>query len=1239
MLAPAKYFQGGNPVRTAWLVVLASYLVIYGAFLLHTGGFPYTIDNNESFSSLVHARNLADFDLGRSFGLTDESYALTEAGHPYIHSHQGNFPRIFAFLIYLLGAKSIESQIWITTFTIGLVAIWLAFRFASRLGGPWVGALACLILMTDYVLFAQWQVNTYRVWHAFFFFSSLECVHLATARRRWLGWVVAVANFAALFYWEYVFGAFIGLMAALYTLLVHRRAWRALLLAWSGIAGGGLVAASTLLAQLTAYMGWGNVLRDIRYTLLARNSASNHALAAEINAFYDRHNILFWQNYVDASPLKSWRVAWEGFLDFHWRYSSPVLVALTLVVLAAWLIARLPGLGRLRTRDASTGSPRLALLGRFVLLGLAGPSIWQLVNLLASGPADTPPSRLLPFAFSLLLPPACALVWFGNLSGLRRLSWRRLLAALGFFHTALALLQSWPALDRSGGNAELLHAIEPFQSRGLAFFMIAVSVLLALSLMAIGSAQVLGRGPARLILRLAGVVAVVLGAFAPVYFIFAGYVYSGYLHRQAPFLVFASDLLLAAAAAALAGAAWRAVRRNRRPVLQSLPARRPWMRAATGPALVVAALLVASGWISLQAALWRAAPPTNYRFLSQLRESPYRHASFAVSTYAAPVSVMTGSWAYFESTLFSGSVSLGPAGWSMPHDHQYLWFADRATNSAYGRPDFALHIVQPASVSVALDAAADATARPAEASALFRRARTPFQPFLQHRVAASDGSHFSLLRLDWDYPPYLKPHEAWISELARQLTLRQKLALSNSGETNRRWRVELELLDPAAAGAGIELIADGKPVDLPAFSSTGPLVTVLHADRLRLRIRRPAHGGRLRVTVNESTETVDLAALASPDVTFDWSSAQPHGKYTILPRFVAGFYLQTGMVHRAGQLAAELRYRYVHQDGTAEAATTVRLYAEGNPGSWRQVDSIVFLGNRGVPVRLADFRRANADTIAEHEHATSRGDPRTYEQWLADHLTAHPEEWTRPGIVTEALPSLLTAPSGSGEEVVRVVPLANAPAGRLQFSVSPGTRTKQGPEYFGLSFLRTASAKALTGALAVTDADSTQDLPFGRLHLKLRFPDNRWPQAEPILTTGSNEAGDIVYVIYADPGHIRIGFDHWFKGGPLSAPIPIDLAREHELEISIGSLFPASEDIVFLGRPAGEVASVKNRVVIKLDGTTVIDSEGTCYESHPSQVVLGRNLIKGTSAGPEFTGEVISATRTWPWPEEKPHNP
>jgi hypothetical protein len=54
------------------LVVLA-YLATTGWLLVSTDFLPYVMDNNESFSSLVHATNLDRFGFSSAFGLTDEA--------------------------------------------------------------------------------------------------------------------------------------------------------------------------------------------------------------------------------------------------------------------------------------------------------------------------------------------------------------------------------------------------------------------------------------------------------------------------------------------------------------------------------------------------------------------------------------------------------------------------------------------------------------------------------------------------------------------------------------------------------------------------------------------------------------------------------------------------------------------------------------------------------------------------------------------------------------------------------------------------------------------------------------------------------------------------------------------------------------------------------------------------------------------------------------------------------------
>src|SRR5947209_8990698 len=118
------------------LVGALAYALGYGGLLIWARGLPYVLDNNESFSSLWHAYNLYHFDIRQTWGLTDEACSPHPEAHPFVHTHQGNFPRLFAFLLFVLGARTIESQIVLTTVTVGGAAICFAYHFFSKLAGP-----------------------------------------------------------------------------------------------------------------------------------------------------------------------------------------------------------------------------------------------------------------------------------------------------------------------------------------------------------------------------------------------------------------------------------------------------------------------------------------------------------------------------------------------------------------------------------------------------------------------------------------------------------------------------------------------------------------------------------------------------------------------------------------------------------------------------------------------------------------------------------------------------------------------------------------------------------------------------------------------------------------------------------------------------------------------------------------------------------------------------------------------
>ena len=238
---------------------------LYALFIIRGHGVPYVMDNNETFSALLHAHNLWTFDFFQSFGLTDESTSPAPEGHPFAHTHQGNFPRLFAVVLYALGARSAESQIWITTMTIGAASVLMAYVFLRRLAGSLFAATAVLLLMSDYLMFAQWQVNIYRVWTGFLLFAALLCVHGLSEWRRWRWAAATILTYAALFYGELVFATFVSLAVGFYTIWTYRRPPRLIVIAALVQGTGVALALTTLAVQLVLFLGWQDILADLRY--------------------------------------------------------------------------------------------------------------------------------------------------------------------------------------------------------------------------------------------------------------------------------------------------------------------------------------------------------------------------------------------------------------------------------------------------------------------------------------------------------------------------------------------------------------------------------------------------------------------------------------------------------------------------------------------------------------------------------------------------------------------------------------------------------------------------------------------------------------------------------------------------------------------------------------------------------------------------------------------------------------
>jgi hypothetical protein len=126
------------------------------------------------------------------------------------------------------------------------------------------------------------------------------------------------------------------------------------------------------------------------------------------------------------------------------------------------------------------------------------------------------------------------------------------------------------------------------------------------------------------------------------------------------------------------------------------------------------------------------------------------------------VAYFTNSWAYFDANaaLAEGNVTLGPNGYRVKRDSAYVWFADRSVNAAYDKPEYFMAMTyQGLGLAHLTDDKAARRPRAGDVP-LIRAVREGRTSYLHPVEVARDPSpldRWSIVRLDWDFPPFLQP--------------------------------------------------------------------------------------------------------------------------------------------------------------------------------------------------------------------------------------------------------------------------------------------------------------------------------------------------------------------------------------------------------------------------------------------------------------------------------------------------
>jgi hypothetical protein len=700
--------------RTFWTlfwVLVCLHQLYFGWFMVRSDFVPYVMDGNETFSVWWHAHNLYTFSFWKSFGLTDESYGLTEASHPFFHTHQGNMPRLFGFLIYALGARTVEAQVLVTTLIIGNLTLFFCYASIAKLTRPAIAFMFCLFLFSDYLLYAQWHVVTYRVWYGFIFFGTLFAISHAAPENRIWPYALLGLLFFLLFYFELVFAGYVSIAAGLWALWLHWGSPKRIAALYAVQLIAGVAALTLLFSQLVLVFGIDVVKADFSTTFLARNASTAGITYGSVEAYFHGHNIVFWNNFRDGGSLRTLVMFVRSIGNYIFQVWTPVFFILIGVPFAGVLISFLQRSPDQRNavenpaahdskscsfaypfearvvdphgpgRSLSFHIPRaLTRGGIWPLLACAVVALLALLAVMLPGALfglepDRAPEIIGAIVLRIVIAGSLALLvfagwrdrplWMSTCPGI-------LTTALG----ALLIIKSHVLFDQAYSDI-WMPLYQDWKVRLILRSVTVIAFVVAVGIAALGASASFGLERESSIRRALVFLGIGFITYTSIYVLSPGYVLSGYAERHAPFAIFFVAMVPAVAIYAMIAAG----RRYGKWLFTYGSFERRGGRIVVPLLVAVAVAVPALLWIRVQVYYARLFPPDHLAFLQRLKSPPLHGATFAVSNYAAPVAYYAGNWAYFDAVVAS-DVGLS--------DPSTRWFADWKSNDRYAYPDYYL---------------------------------------------------------------------------------------------------------------------------------------------------------------------------------------------------------------------------------------------------------------------------------------------------------------------------------------------------------------------------------------------------------------------------------------------------------------------------------------------------------------------------------------------------------------------
>jgi hypothetical protein len=149
-----------------------------------------------------------------------------------------------------------------------------------------------------------------------------------------------------------------------------------------------------------------------------------------------------------------------------------------------------------------------------------------------------------------------------------------------------------------------------------------------------------------------------------------------------------------------------------------------------------------------------------------------------------------------------------------------------------------------------------------------------------------------------------------------------------------------------------------------------------------------------------------------------------------------------------------------------------------------------------------------------------------------------------------------------------------------------------------------------------------------RLRFSLAPEASGVPVGQPLVSINGRSGRQMVYVVPAGEGRVRVGLDGFSAGALLSEPLSTAPSGDNEMDIYLASLLPSAEAPIFSRMPA--FARVRDTLFIKFNGAPALNARMPLEPVPVDRLTLGANTVGSTACGPYFTGRIASITMIGP---------